>query len=451
MSIHSRILAIFLLLLISIQPGNAQTIKDTTKKISGWSLHFQTTVIGQKHSGFKSAYRGINSLADSVEPIAVSQTATLFIGRKLWKNAAIIVNPEVAGGKGLSSAVGVAGALNGETYRIGDPKPEVYIARAYLQQHIPLGKPSYEWQNDDVNQVAVLVPTSRITISAGKFAISDFFDDNAYAKDPRSQFFNWSVWANGAWDYPANTRGYTEGLVVELVKPSYAIRVSTVAVPRIANFHLMEYNSNAHSESIELQHALHFGKRNGTIRLLATGAWSKAPYYKDGINAIHNQDTFLLNVFRGISENTQYGGHKYGLGLNIDQELTQNLSFFCRLGWNDGQYASWAFTEIDRTLSAGLSMKGTPWKRPNDVCGIANALNGISKEHREFLAAGGYGFIIGDGQLNYGHENIVETYYNVVLTKFLQLSFDYQFVSHPGYNKDRGPVHVFALRGHIFL
>ncbi|NIG55600.1 carbohydrate porin [Chitinophaga sp. Cy-1792] len=448
---HSRTLAIIILLSAFVSAANAQIGQDTTVKHSGWSFHFQTTVIGQKHSGFKSPYSGINSLADSVEPTAVSQTATLFIGRKLWKNATLIFNPEVTGGRGLSSASGVAGALNGETYRIGDPKPEVYIARAYLQQHFPLGKTSYTWQEDDVNQVAALVPDSRISIYAGKFSIADFFDDNAYAKDPRVQFFNWAMWANGAWDYPANTRGYTEGLAAEFVKPTYAIRISSVAVPRIANYHLMEYNRNAHSESIELQHQLHFGKRSGTIRLLGTGTWSKAPAYKDGINAVHNQDTFLLNVFRGLSENTTYGGHKYGVGINMDQELTQNLGFFCRIGWNDGQYASWAFTEIDRTLTAGLSMKGAPWKRPNDVCGIANAINGISKEHRDFLAAGGYGFIIGDGQLNYGHENILETFYNATITKFFQVSFDYQFVSHPGYNKDRGPVHVFALRGHIFL
>ncbi len=428
----------------------AQSVADTSATTSKWTFHFQATVIGQKHSGFRSLYRGDNSLADSVEPTAQSLTATIFIGRKLWKGAAFYFNPEVSGGKGLSSAAGVAGALNGETYRVGAVQPQVFIARAYLQQHFRLGK-SDDDIADGVNQVADKVPSRRITVSVGKFAIADFYDNNAYGKDPRTQFFNWAIWANGAWDYPANTRGYTEGVVVELFQPKYAVRISTVAVPRIANYHLMEYNGHAHSETIEFEHQLRFGQRAGKIRFLASGTYSRAPSYQQGLNAIAGKDTFLLNVIRGISENTSFGGRKYGLGLNIDQELSDDIGFFCRLGWNDGKYVTWAFTEIDRTLSGGLVCKGTKWKRRNDVVGIAGVVNGISPEHRDFLAAGGDGFILGDGHLNYGHEAILETYYNAQLNRFLQLTFDYQFVNHPGYNKDRGPVHVFGVRGHIMF
>ena len=443
--------ATIVLFFCSAQTVFAQPGRDSIKA-SNWTSHFQATIIGQKHSGFQSPYKGENSLADSVEPVAVSLTSTLFLGRRLWKGAAIYVDPEVAGGKGLSFATGVAGALNGETYRVGATEPQVFIARAYLQQHIPLGNTNYEYVADDINQLAGPIPTDRITISVGKFAISDFFDDNSYSKDPRTQFFNWSIWANGAWDYPADTRGYTYGIVAELIKPKWALRFSSVAVPRIANYHLLEYKlPKAHSETLEFAHNISINNRGGNILLILSNTRSKAPSYKDGINALATNNNFLLDVIGGDAENNSYGGKKFGLGLNLEQELTNEIGLFSRIGWNDGKYASWAFTEIDQTFTAGLSIKGTRWKRADDVFGIAIAGNGISSGHRDFLKDGGYGFIIGDGKLNYGHETIIESYYNAKILKFLWFSFDYQFVNNPAYNKDRGPVHVFALRGHIFI
>ena len=423
--------------------NNGTTIKNN------WTNHFQFTYIAQKHAGFPSKYSGQNSLADSVEPASKSITATLFLGRKLWKGAAFYFNPEVSGGNGLSFTKGVAGALNGETYRVGAVAPSAFIARAYLQQNFELGNTDYEDVKEDANQVADKIPSSRITISAGKFAISDFFDDNKYNKDPRSQFFNWSLWANGAWDYPANTRGYTFGFVAELIKPNWAIRLSSVAVPRIANFHLMEYNSKAHSETIEFEHKLSIRKKPGVMRLIVSNTNSQSPSYAEGMKALATNNSFLLDVIQGNIEHKQYGGKKFGIGFNGEQEITNEIGIFTRVGWSDGKYATWAFTEIDQTANLGLSVKGNKWKRPNDVYGIAAVINGISKEHRNFLKAGGYGFIIGDGKLNYGKEVIMETYYNAKLSAFFWLTFDYQFVNHPGYNKDRGPVHVFGIRAHV--
>jgi len=444
-------MAIVVLAFFTIQTVSAQSNPDSFR-INKWTSHFQATIIGQKHSGFQSLYKGENSLADSVEPAAVSLTSTLFLGRKLWKGAAVYVDPEVAGGKGLSFATGVAGALNGETYRVGATEPQVFIARAYLQQHIPLRNTDYEYVPDDLNQLADRIPTDRITISIGKFAISDFFDFNSYSKDPRTQFFNWSIWANGAWDYPADTRGYTYGVVAELIKPNWAIRFSSVAVPRIANYHLLEYKlPKAHSETVEFEHKIAINKRNGSVQLIFSNTRSKAPSYDEGINALATNDNFLLDVITGDAENTSYRGKKFGLGLNIEQELTNEIGVFSRIGWNDGKYVSWAFTEIDQTFTAGLSVKGHRWNRSEDIFGIALANNGISNGHRNFLSQGGYGFIIGDGKLNYGHETIIESYYNAKLLKFLWLSFDYQFVKNPAYNKDRGPVHVFGLRGNVFF
>lgn len=444
-----KIITTAIVFIVVKQSVLAQNNADTISK-ANWTNHFQFTTIVQSHAGFKSSYSGNNSLADSVQVGATTATATLYLSHKLWKGAAIYFNPELSGGRGLSSAIGVAGALNGESYRVGATSPAIFIARGYLQQHIALGNTTYENVEDDVNQVADKIPTNRITISAGKFAIGDFFDDNKYSHDPRTQFFNWSLMGNGAWDYPANTRGYTMGLVVELIKPKWAVRISSVAVPRIANAPKMEYKIyKAHSETLEIERKLNINKRKGVIRLLVSNTLSKAPSYTDGLKAIASNNTFLLEVIGGKQEGNTYDGKKFGLGYSFEQELTNEIGIFSRASWNDGKHATWAFTEIDQSLSLGISVKGNKWKRPGDVCGLATVINGISNDHKIFLKAGGYGFIIGDGTLNYGQETVIETYYNAHLSKYFWLTVNYQFVKNPAYNKDRGPVHVFGLRGHI--
>lgn len=440
-------------LLLTIFKAHSLLAQSTdSTSVNPWSYHFQLTVIDQNHSGFKAQYSGMNSLADSVEMGAASVTSTLFFGRRLWKGAALYFNPELSGGHGLSYALGVAGALNGETYRIGDPAPVLSVARAYLQQMLPLGHTGYEDQADDINQLGGKVPSNRIVFTAGKFSMSDLYDKNIYSHDPRSQFINWALMSNGAWDYPANTKGYTMGLVVEWINPSFEVRASSVAVPVIANHPDMEYRfGKAHSETLELIKHIHLvAKRPGSIGLVASYTASRAPSYQEGLDALKTGDNYLLEVISGNAKGTAFGGKKTGLGLNLQQELTDDLGLFARAGWNDGKHATWAFTEIDQTISAGLSLKGSGWKRASDVVGLAEVVNGISADHREFLKEGGYGFIIGDGNLNYGHEAITEFYYNAQLTKTFWFSFDYQLVVNPGYNKDRqGPVHVFGLRGHV--
>jgi high affinity Mn2+ porin len=449
MIMYKRFLFIFLLFLFAALHSSAQE-NGALLKDSGWSFHFQITVISQAHPGFKSQYNGMNSLADSVELGATSITSTLFVGRKLWKGATAYLNPELSGGRGLSYALGVAGALNGETYRIGDPAPVLSVARAYVQQDFSLGNADDEDVEDGANQVAGKIPSSRITITAGKFSMSDFYDKNSCSHDPRTQFLNWSLMSNGAWDYPANTKGYTMGLVAELIKPTWALRLSSVAVPKIANHPEMEYVfGKAHSETAEIEKKININKRSGVVRLLFSYSATRAPSYQEGLAALKTGDTTLLKVISGNAESNTFGGEKTGLYINAEQEITDNISVFARAGWNDGKYVTWAFTEIDQTAHAGFSFKGTRWKRKDDVAGIAGAINSISADHRAFLKAGGYGFIIGDGTLNYGHEAILETYYNAKIYNAFWLTFDYQFVNHPGYNKDRGPVHVFSIRGHV--
>jgi hypothetical protein len=463
-----KFLPVFGIILLLVFDGWGQTVDTTGRRAaeSGravadsvvpdwkagrlWSSHFQLTIINQIHSGFKAKYSGINSLADTVEPSATSITTTLYLGRKLWKYATFYFNPEVSGGAGLSYAVGVAGALNGETYRIGNPSPSISVARAYLQQVFPLGRTGSDDVADAANQVEGKVPSRRLTITVGKFSMSDFYDANSCSHDPRSQFLNWSLMSDGAWDYPANIKGYTEGLHLELAVPGWSVRASSVAEPKIANHSEMEYVfGKAASETMEVERDYMIGKQPGAVRLLFSYTQSRAPSYQAGLAAIADNDTTLLKIISGNAENPNFGGHKSTVCFNAQQNITDNIAAFFRAGLNDGKYATWAFTEIDQSVSGGFSFKGSRWGRDGDVAGIAGVVNGISAEHRAFLKAGGNGFIIGDGYLNYGQEEIFEMYYNAKLFPAVFLSADYEFVNHPGYNRDRGPVHVFAIRGHF--
>ena len=420
---------------------------DSTAK---WSLHFQLTSIVQAHPGFNAPYSGRNSLRDTAEK-ALSLTSTLYLDRKLWKGAAVFVNPEIAGGKGISEVLGLGGASNGETFRVGNPEPTLYMARLFFEQHIAIGKSRAVNQSDEENKISESIPSSRITISLGKFSLADFFDDNSYSHDSRTEFMNWSLMDNGAWDYAANTRGYTWGGVVEFIKPGYAFRLASVLVPQKANAPILDGNvTKANSEVAEFEKKIKIKNQPGSIRFLAFTNFSSAPSYSTATTALHKGDTALVSVFTGQRAGDTYGGFKYGFGISFNQSISKRYGIFSRVGWNDGQTATWAFTEIDRTVSAGLRVRPSVIKRPDDNFGIAVVVNGISGAHRDYLNAGGYGFMLGDGKLpDYGLEKIVETFYKVKLTPWLWATADYQFVLNPGYNKDRGPVHIFAVRGHV--
>jgi len=417
---------------------------DSTQQ---WNMHFQMTVIDQSHPAFSAAYSGLNSLNNSEEE-ALSLTTTLYIGKKLWKGASLYFDPEIAGGTGVSEARGVAGYTNGETFRIGNATPELYLARLFYRQYIALSGPEHDKLTDeDINQLKEYVPEKRLVITAGKMAVSDFFDANAYSHDPRMQFINWSLMSNAAWDYAANTRGYTDGVVLEYISPTWEARAAFNLEPTYANGPELDYHFlDAHSQTIEICRHIKPSGHNGVIRLMAFRNVSKAPAYRDVINAYLNHTDPSLDVIYGKS----YGGVKYGFGLNAEQELTDNLGMFLRGSWNDGKTATWAYTEIDRTASLGLNYNGKKYNRPDDNFGVAGVINGISADHRDFLNIGGYGFIIGDGKLtNYSAEKIVEAYYSAKINKTLYLSGDYQFVDNPAYNADRGPVSVFSIRVHV--
>lgn len=421
---------------------SAQT--DTSRKppVKKYSLHWQATFIPQYHFDFKAPYTGDNSLLPS-EPVKASLSATAYLNYRPFAHTYLVFNPESAGGRGLSQALGVAGFPNGEIYRVGDPKPKPFIARLYLEQRFPLSKKT-EQVEDDLNQVAETTAKEYVSVLAGKFSLTDFFDNSEISHDPRTRFMNWSLMGSGSWDYPANTRGYTIGMVVQAVYHDWAFRTALTTVPIEAN-------------GPELQ--FRFGKAMGMVwEIEKKHLWQKDDTHFTGwhVGAFVNQakmgnyrESVQTAGFSApdITDSRQYGRTKTGYYISFDTHLGA-IHHFLRNSWNDGKNETWAFTEIDRSLATGLQFDGILWKRKNDRFAIALVSNGISADHRDYLARGGYGFIIGDGKLNYGKETILETYYYINLYKGISISPNYQFVHNPAYNKDRGPVHIVSLRLH---
>jgi len=423
----------------------AQTTKDSINN-SNWNFHFQNTVIYQYHPSFRAKYSGVNSLNHDAEG-PTSITATLYFGVKLWKGATAFFNPEISGGSGFSETRGIAGFPNGEVYRVTDAKPKIYSARLFLKQVFSLSD-KYELVEDGINQLPIYMPTSYFAVSAGKFSIMDFFDNNKFCHDPRTQFFNWALMGNAAWDYPANTRGYAYGIVTELVKPHWALRFSSVMVPTTANGAIMDKNIlHSRSEALEFEHKYTIGNQSGTIRLMTFLTEARMGNYRKALEWGEAHHTAPV-----IDSTNVLGRTKYGFGLNIEHKFSNDLGLFFRASWNDGHNETWVFTEIDRAISAGLQLNGNFWNRNYDKIGLALLANGLSNEHRDYLKAGGYGFIIGDGNLNYQPEIITELYYSYKLKDYpLWISPDYQFIINPAYNKDRGPIHSFGIRAHAEL
>ena len=371
----------------------------------------QITIITQTHGPFAAPYSGANSLRAERETDS-SLTATLFFTFR-HKETEIGFAPELAGGMGFSGVTGIAGFPNGEIPRVGKPEPTPYIGRLYLTQRL-----------------------SRFRWTLGKIAASDFFDGNRYSHDPRTQFQNWAMMYNGAWDYPADTRGYTIGAVQELTFEHTVVRIGSFLEPVMANgMKLDGHVASNHADAIEIQQSYRHG---GVVRAMAFVNHGNMGTYREA-----DQD---------IAATRKPGTIKYGFGLNAEQEITSDIGIFGRLGWNDGKTESWAFTEIDRTASGGLAIRGHRWGRRNDVIGAGMAINGISGDHRAYLARGGYGFLIGDGSLQHaGRETIFEAYYGWRVRNMVTISPDYQYIVNPAYNRDRGPVRVLALRLHVDL
>ncbi len=410
-----------------------------------WNLYFQATSIGDYHGAFRSPYTGPLSLRNYPERDA-SLTSTLFFTLRLEQNTFLVFDPEIAGGKGFSGVNGIADQPNGEIPRVAGATPKPYIARLFIQHDFGFGSEK-ERQESDVNQLAGERPMTRYSVYLGRFTLTDYFDGNDYTHDPRTQFMAWSVMYNGAWDYPADTRGYTWGIVQEFHTRNWSLRYGIVAEPQVANGSTFDRRLfRDHGQVWEAERRYAWRKQVGAIRAMGYQNRSQAGDYAEALKLAAQTGTTP-----NVSLTDRIGTRKYGLGISFHQALSDNFGIFTRLGWNDGQTQSFAFTAIDRLASGGVSVKGTRWRRKDDVVATSLTAGGLSAVHREYLAAGGLDFLIGDGRLNYAPEYLWESYYSAHVVPGFYTTFDVQRDTNPAYNHDRGPVMIYSLRLHIAL
>jgi hypothetical protein len=425
--------------------GLAAQTSDTPPQpaFENWNVYYQATSIGDQHGTFNSPYAGPFSLQDHSER-DVSITTTLFFGLRLSRNTQLFFDPEIAGGKGFSGVNGFANPPNGELPRVATATPKPYLARLYISHDFGLGD-AVEHVESDENQLAGDRPMDRYTFTVGRFSDSDFFDDDNFSHDPRTQFMAWGLMYNGAWDYPADTRGYTWGFVNEFHTKDWSFRYGVAAEPRVANGLRFDRRLFAdQGQTFEEERRFLLGDHAGAIRWLQYLNRTRSGSYEEAVQLA--QETGTTPSVQAIR---RPGTLKYGTGISADQELPHDLGVFMRLGWNDGKTEDFAFTAIDRLAEGGVSLKGTRWRRKDDVVATAFAAAGISGVHAVYLAEGGLDFLIGDGKLNYAPEYLWETYYSAHVYRGFTATIDAQHYNNPAYNHDRGPVWVESIRLHI--
>ena len=408
-----------------------------------WNLHFQATSIGQYHGGFNSPYADSLSLAGHPEAEA-SLTSTLYFGWQLTRNTQVYFDPELAGGRGFSGTNGIADFPNGEMPRVETAAPKLYLARLYLTQDFGFGDARESFSSDE-NQLGGSRPMTRYSVTVGRFAMTDFFDNNKYTHDPRTQFMGWAIMYNGAWDYPADTHGYTWGWVHEFHTRRWSLRYGSGAMPTVANG--LRFDRRVlrdRGDNFEGEVRVKPGGHDGAIRVLSYQNHARMGTYADAIHLAEETGTKP-----DITATRHPGTLKYGFGLNVEQELAKDIGVFGRLGWNDGKTESFAFTAIDRLAEVGLSVGGGRWKRPHDTVASALIVSGLSAVHAQYLARGGLDFLIGDGALRYGPECVSESYYSARVMPGLFATIDLQHATNPAFNRDRGPVWIGAMRLHV--
>jgi hypothetical protein len=415
---------------------------------SFWSRFWisgQANFIRQQDPAFYAKYSGPNSFQPGREH-ATSRVLTLYTGFRIAPKLEILTDLETAGGAGLSQALGIAGFPNVDVVRNPSLSQAPYVARVMLHYTIPLSGDTTETTRNPLS-LASTVPVRRLELRIGKMSTVDFFDLNSVGSDSHLQFMNWAIVNNGAFDYAADTRGYTYGLVAEYYDKSWAARFGEMLMPTVANGITLDWDlARARGENFEFEyHPDLFPSRATVVRALAFVNHADMGSYREAIDG-------YLSGKDAVPDVTLYrrqGAVKYGFGLNAEQELTPLWRAFARLGWNDGATESFAYTEIDRTAELGADFRGKPWHRLQDKLGAAFVVNGISGDHRRYLALGGDGFILGDGHLNYGLERVFESYYNAHVWRGVSVAVDYQYITNPGYNRDRGPASVVGFRVHL--
>ncbi len=413
----------------------------------------QANIVFQAHAPFHSPYAAANSLSSRGE-YKTSLLGTLYLGAELIKTPRtatdFILDIESSGGRGISQALGLAGFTNLDVVRNPNLGSKPYIARVQLHQTVGLSHQLVE-TNRTQYSLATEAPVRRLEFHVGKMSLPDFVDINGSGSDSHLQFLNWTADNNGAWDYAADTRGYTYGIVTEYIDRTWSARYALALMPTVANGVDLQWNlrrASAQNGEFELRHSLlpHLpADRKGTLRLLTF-----VNHANMGVYRVANR-----NYLQGLTPTPSITAHplqttvKYGFGLNFEQELTPDAHLFGRFGWNEGEHESYAYTEVDQTFELGADLAGTRWSRPTDKLGLVYISNAIKRDHQQYLALGGLGFLLGDGRLRYAREDILETYYTLHTWRGLYYSLDAQFIEHPGYNQDRGPVLVEAVRMHV--
>ena len=399
----------------SVLPAHAVAQDDAALSLTG-----QANFVEQYHPAFHAPYSGANSLdpgSRGDETFALSVIAAL----RLWGGAEAFADPEIDQGFGLSKTLGVAGFPSGEAYRLGSSVPYFRLQRLYLRQ---------SFAGDS------------LVITAGKFAVTDLFDTNAYAHDPGTDFLNWAIIDSGAFDYAADAWGFSYGVAAEYTRDWWTLRTGLFDLSRFPNTTALVRGFGQYEVVSEFEARHKIADQPGKVKLLGfvnrgrMGSYAEALALGEATNSIPDTALVRRPAFRP------------GAALNIEQQLSGNLGAFARLSWNDGSEEAFDFTEINRSAAAGLSLKGAVWSRPDDTVGVAGVVDELSRSAQDYFAAGGIGILIGDGRLNYGTENILEMYYKAALFQRVALTFDYQFIANPAYNRDRGPVSLFALRLH---
>lgn len=424
-----------------------------------WLISGQANIIFQAHPGFHSPYSGPNSMLARGE-YKTSLVGTLFTGLQLHRdlrfNTDAIFDVESAGGRGISEALGLAGFTNLDVVRNPQLGPSPYVARAQIHQTIGLTSRLIDAQRTQFS-LATKVPARRLDLRVGKMSLPDVFDINNPGSDSHLQFLNWTVDNNGAYDYAADTRGYTYAAILEYDDGPLSARYGMALMPTVANgIDLQSSLRKARADNYEVDYArtplsrLLNPDRKGAVRLLGYVNHADMGVYRDA-----NKAALAARAAGDPTATPDITAHpfrttvKYGVGLNFEQELTPGARVFGRFGWNEGQHESYAYTEVDQTFELGGDLAGNGWSRPNDKLGLAVVSNAIKRDHQAYLGLGGLGFLLGDGRLHYAREDILETYYTAHNWRGLFTALDVQLIAHPGYNQDRGPVAVFAVRTHI--
>jgi high affinity Mn2+ porin len=406
-----------------------------------WNVHGQLTLIEQGYPAFRSPYQGTNSLTGASQ-IQNTTSATAFVGYRPWDGTEVYINPELMQGFGLNNTLGVAGFPNGEAQKSNFPMPRIDIARVFVRQTFGLGG-EQETIEDGPNQLAGKQDISRITVTAGRFAVLDIFEGNSYSHDPRVDFLNWNMYCCGSYDVTMDKIGYTWGAAAELNQKSWAIRAGYFLVPAVSNANSYDIHISERGEYIgELELRYSLFSQPGKFRLMGWANIANMGGYADALAMpVTTPDYPDITQTRHVRTN-------YGFVANLEQAITADLGIFSRASWSPGRVELIGWTDCDESLSFGAVLKGGAWGRPDDKIGVAGVVEGLSSIARAYFAAGGLGILIGDGQLNYRPERILEAYYAYSVNKWATFTFDYQFIDNPGYNADRGPVSVFSGRLH---